>query len=76
MLFKFKEKKIYTYCCNQFTKDKIYKTVEFKYDNKKETYKVYQNLPILATQNIKDKGIFNTMVFLYMEINGNKWRYF
>ena len=49
--------RVNTQCCDQFTKDKRYETVEFKYDNKKETYKVCQNMPVLATTNIKDKCI-------------------
>jgi len=61
-------------CCDQFTKDKRYETVEFKYDNKKETYKVCKNMPVLATQNIKDKGIFNTMEFVIEKIRENKFK--
>ena len=49
--------KINTERCNQFTEGKQYTTVDFKYNNKKETYKVCQNMPILATQNLKDKEI-------------------
>ena len=63
--------KVNTDCCNQFTKDKRYETVEFNYDNKKETYKVCQNMPVLATMNIKDKKIVNTMEFKIEEIEGN-----
>ena len=63
-----------TQCCDQFTKDKMYETVEFKYDNKKEVYRVCQNIPVLATTNIKDKSIFNTMEFMIEEIKGNKFK--
>jgi len=66
--------KVNTDCCNQFTKDKRYETVEFKYDNKKETYKVCQNMPVLATTNLKDKNIFNTMEFVIEKIEGNKFK--
>ena len=59
-------------CCNQFTKGKRYVTIDFKYDNKKETYRVCKNMPILATDNIKDKEIFNTMEFVIEDIKDNK----
>ena len=66
--------KVNTDCCDQFTKDKRYETVEFKYDNKKETYKVCQNIPIMATQNIKDAGIFNTMEFIVEKVRENRFK--
>ena len=66
--------KVNTQCCDQFTKDKRYETIEFKYDNKKETYKVCQNMPVLATTNIKDKNIFNTMEFVIEKIKENKFK--
>ena len=66
--------KVNTQSCDQFTKDKRYETIEFKYDNKKENYKVCQNIPVLATINIKNKLIFNTMEFMIEEIKGNKFK--
>ena len=66
--------KINTECCDRFTKDKNHVTVEFKYDNKKETYKVCKSMPILATQNNKDKGIFNTMEFAIEEISNDRFK--
>lgn len=66
--------KVNTDCCNQFTKGKKYATVDFKYENKKETYKVCQNMPVLATQNIKDKKIFNAMEFTIEEIQNNRFK--
>ena len=67
-------KKVNRECCDQFTKDKRYETVEFKYDNEKEIYKVCQDLPVLATKNIKEKSIFNTMEFKIEGIEGNKFK--
>ena len=67
-------KKVNADRCNQFTKGKRYETVDFKYDNEKETYKVCQDLPVLATKNIKEKNIFNTMEFKIEEIEGNKFK--
>ena len=66
--------KVNTECCNQFTEGKQYTTVDFKYDNKKESYKVCQNIPILATQNLKDKEIYNTMEFMIEEINDDDFK--
>ena len=68
MLSKLNKEKINGQCCDIFTKDKKYVTVEFKYDNKKETYKICEGMPLLATQNIKDKNIFNTMEFKLKKI--------
>jgi len=58
-------------CCNQFTKDKKYETVEFTYNNMKESYKVCKNMPIIATTNLKDKEIFNSMEFVVEKIRDN-----
>ena len=55
-------------CCNRFVKDKKYETVEFKYNDKQETYKVCLDMPIIATVNIKDKFVFNTMEFVIKNI--------
>lgn len=55
-------------CCERFTKDKEYKIVDFLYNNKKESYKVCEKMPIIATKSIKDKNIFNTMEFTIKEI--------
>ena len=62
-----------TECCDRFIKEKNKRqvTVEFTYDNKKETYNVCAKMPVLATQNMKDKGIFNTMEFVIEDISNN-----
>ena len=60
--------KINGQCCDIFTKDKKYVTVDFKYDNKKETYKICEGMPVIATTNIKDRQIFNTMEFKLKKI--------
>lgn len=63
-------------CCERFIKEnnKKYKTIEFKYNNKKETYNICEKMPVLATQNIKDKEIFNTMEFIIEEIKNDKFK--
>jgi len=66
--------KVNTECCDNFTKGKRYETVDFTYNGKKESYKVCQNMPIIATQNIKDRKIFNTMEFVIEEIDNHSFR--
>ena len=66
--------RINTECCDQFVKGKRYETIDFKYNGKKETYKVCLNMPLLAIQNIKDKKIFNTMEFTIEEIQNNRFK--
>ena len=66
--------KVNTECCNRFTQGKMYVTVDFKYDNKKETYNVCTDMPVLATTNIKDKNIFNTMEFKIEDIKENRFK--
>ena len=55
-------------CCDRFTKDKKSVTVEFRYDNGKESYKICEGMPLIATVNNKDKQIYNTMEFILEEI--------
>ena len=63
--------RVNTECCDRFVKGERYEMIDFKYNGKKETYKVCQNMPLLATQNLKDREIYNTMELLlkiYMTI--------
>ena len=41
----------------------------FKYNDKKEEYKVCVGMPVIATENMKDREIFNTMEFLVESIS-------
>ena len=61
-------------CYNRFTQGKRFVTVDFKYDNKTETCNVCNDMPVLATTNIKDKNVFNTMEFKIEDIKGNKFK--
>ena len=63
-------------CCERFIKkmNKRYTTVEFVYNNKKETYNICEKMPVLATQNMKDKDIFNTMEFVIEGISNNQFK--
>ena len=65
--------KVSTDCCDLFTKDKRYIEVDFKYDGKRETYKVCEGMPVLATLNIKDREIYNTMKFVIEEIHNSRF---
>ena len=60
-----------TKCCDEYVEGKQYEIVKFKYNNKAETYKVCIGMPVLATTNIKDKEIFNTMEFTIEYIKNN-----
>ena len=48
-------------------------TVENVYDGKKEQYNVCEGMPVLATRNIKDNNVFNTMQFVIEQINNNSF---
>ena len=52
-----------TKCCDQFVEGKRYELVTFKYNGKTETYKICEGIPVIATVNMKDKNIYNTMEF-------------
>ena len=66
-------KRVNTICCDQFSKGKEYHELEFKYNDKFETYKICKDMPVLATQNLKDHCIFNMMEFKIMDIDDNKF---
>ena len=66
--------RVNTECCDRFVKGKRYETIDFKYNGKKETYKVCLNMPVLATQNIKHKNIFNTMEFVVEDMNDRSFK--
>jgi len=67
--------KVNTECCNLFAKDKRYVTVEFKYDNKKETYKVCKKHACTCNNEHKrQKKIFNTMEFAIEDMRENEFK--
>ncbi|XP_068704713.1 uncharacterized protein [Montipora foliosa] len=74
--------KVNTQCCDKFVEGKEYVTVEFMYNDKKEEYKVCAGMPVIATDNIKERKIFNAMEFLVESvtedcfwINGEEFDY-
>lgn len=71
-----------TSCWDNFVKNKKHVTIDFKYNTKKESYKIYEEMPVLATTNLRDKKIFNTMEFKidrieddYIHINNHIFYY-
>ena len=61
-------KKVNDSCCERFTEGKEFVTVMFRYNGGRESYKVCVGMPLLATQNLKDEEIFNTMEFKLEDI--------
>ena len=55
-------------CCESFTEGKEFVSVMFRYNGGRESYKVCIGMPLLATQNLKDEVIFNTMEFKLEDI--------
>ena len=55
-------------CCERFTEEKDLVTVMFRYNGGRESYKICVGMPLLATQNLKDEEIFNTMEFKLEDI--------
>ena len=60
--------RVNTECCNRFVKGKRHEIIDFKYNGKKETYKVCIGMPLIATKNLKVKDIFNTIKFVVQDI--------
>ena len=65
-------KEINEKCCKKFCEDKNYINMNFKYNGEKETYQICEGMPVSATQNIKDKEVFNTMEFKIEKIKNDK----
>ena len=63
-------------CCDRFIEENNKRSceVKFTYNNKRETYYVCTKMPVLATQNMKDKGIHNTMEFVIEDIKYDRYR--
>ena len=66
-------KQINTMCCDQFSEGNEYHELEFKYNDKIEKYKICKDMPVLATQNLKEHGIYNMMEFQIMNIDNSKF---
>lgn len=46
--------------------------VEFKYDNKKETYDICKGIPVLVPKNLKD-NIYSAMELVIEDINNKRF---
>ena len=68
-------KKITTKCCNIFSEDKDHHELNFKYNDKTERYRVCKDMPVLATQNLKEHDIFNMMEYKIDDIDTENNKY-
>lgn len=50
-------------CCDRFVKDKQSCEINFKYKSQIEKYRVCVGMPVICTQNMKPKNMFNMMEF-------------
>ena len=58
-------------CCNRFVKDKEHHEINFKYKSRIEKYEVCITMPVIATQNMKKRNMFDMMEFKIESINEN-----
>ena len=59
-------------CCDRYVKNNESYEINFKYKSQIEKYKVCNGMPIIATQNMKQKNMFNMMEFQIKTINKNE----
>ena len=50
-------------CCNKYVENKRSCEINFKYKSQVEKYKVCIGMPVIATQNMKKRDMFNMMEF-------------
>ena len=60
-------------CCDRFVKDKQSIEINFKYKSQIEKYKTCEGMPVICTQNMKPKSMFNMMEFTIDEIYDDKF---
>ena len=58
-------------CCDRYFKDKKSYEINFKYKSQIEKYNVCVGMPVICTQNMKSKNMFNMMEFKIEEIYGD-----
>ena len=61
-------------CCNRFTENKEYYEIDFKYQGHREKYKVAVGMPMIVTQNMRNKDMFNMEQYNIDSINENDER--
>ena len=60
-------------CCNKYVENKRSCEINFKYKSQVEKYKVCIGMPVIATQNMKKRDMFNMMEFTIDDIlNGRQ----
>lgn len=59
-------------CWNKYTENLDYEEVDFKYQGHREKYGVAVRMPMLVTQNMRDKDVFNMQQFDTDNIEENK----
>lgn len=65
------QRKVTEDCCNRFVENKDSYDIDFQYKSRIEKYKVCENMPLIATQNMKNRDMFNMMEFKIKTINEN-----
>ena len=58
-------------CCNRFTENLKYYKIDFKYQGHREKYKVAVGMPMIVTQNMRNKDMFNMEQYNIESINEN-----
>ena len=59
-------------CCDKYTENLDYEKVNFKYQGRGEKYKVAARMPMLVTQNMRNKDMFNMQQFGTDKIEENE----
>ena len=59
-------------CCNKFTENLEYYEIDFKYQGHREKYRVSIGMPMLVTQNMRNKDMFNMQRFDIDKIEENE----
>ena len=59
-------------CCHKYTENLDYEEVNFKYQGHREKYKVAVGMPMLVTQNMRNKDVFNMQQFDIDSIEENE----
>ena len=59
-------------CCDRFTENEEYYEIDFKYQGHREKYKVTTGMPMLVTQNMRNKDMFNMEQYNIENIEENE----
>ena len=56
-------------CADNFTKGKKHRNIGFVYNGKTETYRVCAGTPVICTDNLKERGMFNSQRYTIRSAN-------